>query len=106
MLTIVDETIKTHTTGRESAGPNGERSCEVAMILLVSRSKFIILCTYHISHGLKEADSILRSIRGFGDYAVTHHLIMVGYYDKIPIDTVVVWYLKKRLWCSETPILH
>jgi len=35
-------------------------------------------------------------LKGFGDYAVAHLLILCGYFDKIPIDTVVVSYLKKN----------
>jgi len=34
--------------------------------------------------------------RGFGDYACNHLLVLAGYFDRIPVDTVVVSYLKKN----------
>ena len=44
----------------------------------------------------KSADAIVRKIRGFGDYATAHMLILTGYYDEVPIDTVVLAYLKEN----------
>lgn len=44
----------------------------------------------------KEADKLVRSLKGFGDYAVAHLLILCGYFNEIPVDTVVVSYLKKN----------
>ena len=44
----------------------------------------------------KDADKLVRAIKGFGDYAVAHLLIMSGYYNEVPIDTVVVSYLKEN----------
>lgn len=44
----------------------------------------------------KEADKLVRGIKGFGNYATAHLLIMSGYYEAIPVDTVVVAYLKKH----------
>ncbi|MFC1828051.1 hypothetical protein ACFL0O_00380 [Thermodesulfobacteriota bacterium] len=44
----------------------------------------------------KEADTLVRELRGFGDYAVAHLLILNGYFDEVPIDTVVVSYLKSN----------
>jgi 3-methyladenine DNA glycosylase/8-oxoguanine DNA glycosylase len=50
------------------------------------------------SNGLdyEVADAVVRKIKGFGDYATAHMLILAGYYDKVPIDTVVVAYLKEN----------
>ena len=42
------------------------------------------------------ADEIVRRLKGFADYACAHLLILAGYYDKIPIDTTVVSFLKKN----------
>ncbi len=42
------------------------------------------------------ADKLFRQLKGFGDYATAHLLILAGYYGEIPVDTVVVAYLKKR----------
>lgn len=44
----------------------------------------------------KEADKLVRGIRGFGDYATAHLLIMSGYFNEVPVDTVVVAYLKEN----------
>ena len=44
----------------------------------------------------KKADKLVRGIRGFGNYAVAHLLIMSGYFNEVPIDTVVVAYLKEN----------
>ena len=44
----------------------------------------------------KEADKLVRSLKGFGNYAVAHLLILSGYFNEIPVDTVVVAYLKKN----------
>ena len=45
-------------------------------------------------HAYKDADGLVRGLAGFGDYAVAHLLVMAGYFHEIPIDTVVVSYLK------------
>lgn len=42
------------------------------------------------------ADKLVRNLKGFADYATAHLLILAGYYNEIPIDTVVVSYLKKN----------
>jgi 3-methyladenine DNA glycosylase/8-oxoguanine DNA glycosylase len=42
------------------------------------------------------ADKLVRDLKGFADYATAHLLILAGYYNEIPIDTVVVSYLKKN----------
>lgn len=42
------------------------------------------------------ADKLVRSIKGFADYAAAHLLILAGFYNEIPIDTVVVSYLKRN----------
>jgi len=47
-------------------------------------------------YGYTEADQYVRRSKGFGDYACSHLLVLAGYYDKIPVDTVVVSYLKKN----------
>jgi len=44
----------------------------------------------------KEADKLVRALRGFADYGVAHLLILAGYFNEIPIDTSVVSYLKKN----------
>ncbi len=46
-------------------------------------------------YSYKDADKLVRSIKGFGNYATAHLLIMSGYFNEIPVDTVVVAYLKK-----------
>jgi N-glycosylase/DNA lyase len=47
-------------------------------------------------YNYKTADKLVRSLRGFGDYGVAHLLILSGYFNEIPIDTVVVSYLKQN----------
>lgn len=47
-------------------------------------------------YSYNSADAIVRKLRGFGDYATAHMLLLTGYYDEVPIDTVVVSYLKKN----------
>ncbi len=42
------------------------------------------------------ADKIVRRSKGFADYACAHLLVLAGYYQKIPVDTVVVSYLKRN----------
>lgn len=44
----------------------------------------------------KNAYKYVINSKGFGDYACNHLLVLAGYYDKIPVDTVVVSYLKKN----------
>ncbi len=44
----------------------------------------------------KSADKLVRSLKGFADYATAHLLILAGFYNEIPVDTVVVSYLKKN----------
>lgn len=44
----------------------------------------------------KSADKLVRSLKGFADYATAHLLILAGFYNEIPIDTVVVSYLKRK----------
>lgn len=44
----------------------------------------------------KVADNIVRHIKGFADYATAHLLLLAGYYNEVPIDTVVTSYLKKN----------
>lgn len=43
-----------------------------------------------------EAHNCVKQLRGFGDYAIAHLLVLAGYYNEIPIDTVVVSYLKEN----------
>ena len=43
----------------------------------------------------KEAKNIVMNLKGFGTYAATHLLVMAGYYNEIPVDSVVKYYLKK-----------
>lgn len=40
------------------------------------------------------ADRIVRALQGFADYGCAHLLVMAGYFDKIPVDTTVVSFLK------------
>ena len=42
------------------------------------------------------ADRIVRSLKGFADYACAHLLVLAGYFDKIPVDTTVVSFLKEN----------
>jgi 3-methyladenine DNA glycosylase/8-oxoguanine DNA glycosylase len=44
----------------------------------------------------KSADKMIRGLKGFADYATAHLLILAGYYNEIPIDTVVISYLKRK----------
>jgi len=44
----------------------------------------------------KEADKVVRGIKGFGNYATAHLLVLAGYFEEVPIDTVVVAYLKEH----------
>ena len=44
----------------------------------------------------KTADKMVRQLKGFADYATAHLLVLAGYYNEIPIDTVIVSYLKKN----------
>jgi thermostable 8-oxoguanine DNA glycosylase len=44
----------------------------------------------------KAADKLFRQLKGFADYAAAHLLLLAGYYNEIPVDTVVVAYLKKN----------
>jgi len=41
----------------------------------------------------KEATKTVRSIRGFGEYATNHVLMILGFYDTIPVDCEVKQYL-------------
>jgi 3-methyladenine DNA glycosylase/8-oxoguanine DNA glycosylase len=43
-----------------------------------------------------EANKYVIRSKGFGDYACAHLLVLAGYFDKIPVDTVVVSFLKKN----------
>jgi N-glycosylase/DNA lyase len=40
-----------------------------------------------------DAYELARSLRGFGDYAASHLIIMAGYFHRIPVDTVVTNFL-------------
>jgi N-glycosylase/DNA lyase len=44
----------------------------------------------------RSADNIVRDLLGFADYACAHLLVLAGYFDKIPIDTTVVSFLKEN----------
>ena len=44
----------------------------------------------------RSADGIVRNLKGFADYACAHLLVLAGYFDKIPIDTTVVSFLKEN----------
>ena len=41
----------------------------------------------------EDAYKLARSLRGFGDYAASHLLIMAGHFNNIPVDTVVTGFL-------------
>ncbi|MFC1886945.1 hypothetical protein ACFLZM_07805 [Thermodesulfobacteriota bacterium] len=72
------------------------------------RAEYLIALAKHFSidpylcniesngYSFREADTLVRALKGFGDYAVFHMLVLAGYYDEIPIDTVVVSYLKNN----------
>ena len=44
----------------------------------------------------KSAYQYVINSKGFGDYACNHLLVLAGFFDRIPVDTVVVSYLKKN----------
>lgn len=44
----------------------------------------------------KEADKLVRASKGFGNYATAHLLLLCGYFNEVPVDTVVVSYLKEN----------
>ena len=44
----------------------------------------------------RSADGIVRNLKGFADYACAHLLVLAGYFDKIPIDTTVISFLKEN----------
>ena len=51
-----------------------------------------------IDNGISDSATALKMIsqfEGFGSYASNHMLILTGFFDKIPIDTVVISYLKR-----------
>ena len=47
-------------------------------------------------YNYKSAYKYVIDSKGFGNYACNHLLVLAGYYDRIPVDTVVVSYLKKN----------
>ena len=47
-------------------------------------------------HSYTEAFARLNALKGFGEYATRLLLLLTGYFDKVPIDTVVIAYLKKN----------
>ena len=47
-------------------------------------------------HDYHAADRIVRSFQGFADYGCAHLLVLAGYFEKIPVDTTVVSFLKKN----------
>lgn len=72
------------------------------------RADYLIALAEHLSqdpslsqiesngYSYKEAYSVVNSLKGFGGYASTHLLVLTGYYNEIPIDTVVISYLKQN----------
>jgi len=44
----------------------------------------------------RAADSLVRRLKGFADYACAHLLVLAGYYDNIPVDSTVVSFLKEN----------
>ena len=44
----------------------------------------------------KSAYQYIINSKGFGNYACNHLLVLAGYFDRIPVDTVVVSYLKEN----------
>ena len=47
-------------------------------------------------HDYATADRIVRNLKGFADYACAHLLVLAGYFEKIPVDTTVVSFLKEN----------
>jgi hypothetical protein len=47
-------------------------------------------------HDYLAADRIVRSFQGFADYGCAHLLVLAGYFDRVPVDTTVVSFLKKN----------
>jgi 3-methyladenine DNA glycosylase/8-oxoguanine DNA glycosylase len=43
-----------------------------------------------------EAYKIVRSLMGFGEYAANHLMVLEGFYNEIPVDTVVTSFIKKE----------
>lgn len=48
------------------------------------------------SHGSNTAYDIVCNLKGFGPYASTHMLVLCGYFERIPVDTVVLSYLNSN----------
>ena len=42
-----------------------------------------------------EANKTTKQLKGFGPYACAHILLLAGYYNEIPVDTVIISYLKR-----------
>lgn len=47
-------------------------------------------------YSFNSAYNIVNALKGFGPYASNHLMILSGYYDEVPIDTVVIAYLKNN----------
>ena len=47
-------------------------------------------------HDYKTAYQCGINSKGFGNYTCNHLLVLAGYFNKIPVDTVVVSYLKRN----------
>jgi 3-methyladenine DNA glycosylase/8-oxoguanine DNA glycosylase len=47
-------------------------------------------------YDFQSAYKIVNVLKGFGPYASSHLMVLCGYYDQIPIDTVVIAYLKRN----------
>ncbi|BBO92892.1 hypothetical protein [Desulfosarcina ovata] len=47
-------------------------------------------------YDFNSAYKIVASLNGFGPYASNHLMILCGYFDEVPIDTVVISYLKNN----------
>ena len=48
------------------------------------------------SRSYSDAFAQINALKGFGEYATRHLLLLVGYFDRVPIDTVVLGYLKRN----------
>jgi len=85
--------------------PIGYRAPYLLSSQRILRQSGLIELAYKVL-SFKEAKNIVMNLKGFGDYAATHVLVMAGYYDEIPVDSVVTSYLKNAYGDNlPTPLL-
>jgi len=52
-------------------------------------------------HTYEEAYQRISKLKGFGPYARTHLMVLMGYYERIPIDSEVTSFIRKRYKCGD-----